>query len=398
MAHLLQCRHHKEGESAMDKRVIYLDHAATTPVDPRAIEAMQPYWSQVYGNTSSIHSVGRAALKGLEDARQSVAAILGCHPTEIVFTSCGTESDNLAVRGAVWKSPGKGHIITTPIEHHAVGATVEQLYEKFGHEMTLVSVDEYGRVNPEDIARAIRPDTVLISVMYANNEVGTIQPLAEIGKIAQARNVAFHTDAVQAGNSMDLNVDRLGVDMLALSAHKFYGPKGVGVLYIRRGTQLFPALTGGGHERGRRPGTVNVAEIVGLATALKLAQENRESQNARLIRLRDKLIAGVLKAVPDVRLTGHPTERLPNSASLAFKGVDGESILLALDLEGICVSTGSACTTGEAEPSFVLKAMGLPHEWAIGSVRMTLGHSNTEQDIDHVLAVLPGIVERLRTH
>ncbi len=382
----------------MDQRVIYLDHAATTPVDPRVIEAMQPYWSQVYGNTSSIHSIGRAALKALDEARQTVAEILGCHPTEIVFTGSGTESDNLAVRGAAWQSPGKGHIITTPIEHHAVGTTAEQLHEKFGYELTLVTVDEYGRVNPDDLARALRPDTLLISVMYANNEVGTIQPIAEIGKIAKSKGILFHTDAVQAGGALDLNVDRLNVDLLALSAHKFYGPKGVGVLYIRRGTSLVPALTGGGHEHGHRPGTVNVAEIVGLATALKLAQQNRESENARVSRLRDRLIAGVLERVPDVRLTGHPTERLPNSASFAFKGVEGESILLALDLEGICVSTGSACTTGETEPSFVLTAMGLPREWAIGSVRMTLGHSNTEQDIDHVLAVLPGIVERLRAH
>jgi len=382
----------------MDKRVIYLDHAATTPVDPRVVEAMQPYWSQVYGNTSSIHSVGRAALRALDEARQTVADVLGCHSTEIVFTGCGTESDNLAVRGAAWQSAGKGHLITTPIEHHAVGATVEQLHERFGHEMTLASVDEYGRVNPDDIARAIRPNTALISVMYANNEVGTIQPLADIGQIAKAKGILFHTDAVQAGGAFDLSVDKLGVDMLALSAHKFYGPKGVGVLYLRRGTQLVPAFTGGGHERGRRPGTVNVAEIVGLATALKLVQSSRESENARLIRLRDKLIAGVLERVQDVRLTGHPTERLPNSASFAFKGVDGESIMLALDLEGICVSTGSACTTGETEPSFVLKAMGLPREWAIGSVRMTLGHATTEQDIDHVLDVLPHVVARLRAH
>ena len=382
----------------MDKRVIYLDHAATTPVDPRVVEAMQPYWSQVYGNTSSIHSVGRAALKALEEARQTVAEVLGCHPTEIVFTSCGTESDNLAVRGAAWRSSVKGHIVATPIEHHAVGATVEQLHENFGYEMTLAPVDEFGRVNPQDIARAIRPDTVLISVMYANNEVGTLQPIAEIGKIAKAKGILFHTDAVQAGGALDLSVDKLGVDMLALSAHKFYGPKGVGVLYLRRGTQLVPALTGGGHERGRRPGTVNVAEIVGLATALKLAQGNRASENARVSRLRDRLVAGVCKRVTDVRLTGHPTERLPNSASFAFKGIDGESILLALDLEGICVSTGSACTTGETEPSFVLKAMGLPREWAIGSVRMTLGHSTTEQDIDDVLDVLPQVIERLRAH
>jgi cysteine desulfurase len=234
--------------------------------------------------------------------------------------------------------------------------------------------------------------------MYANNEVGTIQPIAEIGQTAKAKGIPLHTDAVQAGGALDLSVDKLGVDLLALSAHKFYGPKGVGVLYIRRGTELVPALTGGGHERGQRPGTVNVAEIVGLATALKLAQENRESENARVSRLRNKLVAGVLELVPNVRLTGHPTERLPNSASVAFKGVDGESILLALDLEGICVSTGSACTTGETEPSFVLKAMGLPREWALGSVRMTLGHATTEADVVRVLEVLPAMVERLRAN
>jgi cysteine desulfurase len=378
----------------MNKRLVYLDHASTTPVDPRVVEAMQPYWSQVYGNTSSIHSVGRAALKALDEARQTVASVLGCHSTEVVFTGCGTESDNLAVRGIA--DARRGHIITTPVEHHAVGATVEQLHERFRCDMTLVPVDADGRVNPDDIARAIRPDTVLISVMYANNEVGTLQPIAEIGKIAKAHKIAFHTDAVQAGGALDLNVDKLGVDLLALSAHKFYGPKGVGVLYIRRGTELVPALTGGGHERGQRPGTVNVAEIVGLATALRLAQESRDSENRRVARLRDKLVAGVLQNVPEVRLTGHPTERLPNSASLAIKGVDGESILLALDLEGICVSTGSACTTGETEPSFVLKAMGLPREWAIGSVRMTLGHVTTEADIDDVLRVLPTVVQRLR--
>ena len=384
----------------MSKPIVYLDHAATTPVDPRVVEAMQPYWSHVYGNTSSIHSVGRAALKALEEARQIVADILGCHPTEIVFTGCGTESDNLAVRGVALagQRTGRRHIVTTPIEHHAVGATVEQLHELFDFDMTLVPVDGDGRVNPDDIARTIRPDTALISVMYANNEVGTLQPMAEIGKIARAKKIPFHTDAVQGGGSLDLSVDKLGVDLAVLSAHKFYGPKGVGVLYIRRGTELVPALTGGGHERGRRPGTVNVAEIVGLATALKLAQENRESENARVSRLRDKLAAGVLAHVPDVRLTGHPTERLPNSASFAFKGVEGESIMLALDVEGICISTGSACTTGEAEPSFVLKAMGLPREWAAGSVRMTLGHATTEAEIDHVLSVLPAVIERLRAH
>jgi cysteine desulfurase len=383
------------------RRTVYLDHAATTPVDARVIEAMQPYWSGAFGNTSSIHGAGRAAFKGLEQARETVADVLGCHPMEIVFTGCGTESDNLALRGAAWaaRRSGRGnHIVTTPIEHHAVGTTAGQLRDLHEFDVTLVDVDEHGRVDPDAIGRAIRPDTCLISVMYANNEVGTIQPLREIGAMAKAGGVVFHTDAVQAGGALDLNVDRLGVDLLALSAHKFYGPKGAGALYVRRGVELVPALTGGGHERGRRPGTANVAGAVGLATALKMAQDNRESENARVSELRDRLVASVLERLPDVKLTGHPTERLPNSASFAVKGVEGESLLLALDLEGIQVSTGSACTTGEAEPSFVLEAMGLPREWAVGSLRMTLGHLTQPEDIDTVLDVLPRVVERLREH
>jgi cysteine desulfurase len=382
------------------KRTIYLDHAATTPVDARVLEAMQPYWSDHFGNTSSIHSIGREALKGLEDARQTVADVLGCHPAEIVFTGCGTESDNLALRGVAWAAQraGRGrHIITTPIEHHAVGATVEQLHELYGFEVTLVDVDAYGVVDPDAIRRAIRSDTVLISVMYANNEVGTVQPIPEIGQIARARKIPFHSDAVQAGGSMNLKVDHLNVDLLALSAHKFYGPKGVGLLYARQGVELVSAITGGGHERGHRPGTVNVAEVVGLATALKLAQERRETENARVSMLRDQLIEGVLTRVPEAQLTGHPSRRLPNNASFAIRGVEGEMLLLALDLEGICVSTGSACTTGEAEPSFVLKAMGLSNEWAVGSLRMTLGHLTKPEDIATVLEVLPGVIERLRT-
>jgi cysteine desulfurase len=384
-----------------NQRTIYLDHAATTPVDPRVLEAMQPYWSQAFGNTSSIHSAGRAALMGLEQARKTVAEILGCTPMEIVFTGCGTESDNLALRGVAWaaRKSGRGnHIITLPIEHHAVESTAEQLHELNGFDVTFVDVDEYGRVDPDAIARAIRPDTCLISVMYANNEVGTIQPLEAIGKIARQHKVVFHTDAVQAGGALDVNVDRLGVDLMALSAHKFYGPKGVGVLYIRKGVELASALTGGGHERGRRPGTVNVAGAVGLATAFKLAQEQRESENARVAALRDRLVEGVLARVPDSRLSGHPTQRLPNSASFLFKGVDGETLQLSLDLEGICVSTGSACTSGESEPSFVLRAMGLPRAWALGSIRMTLGHLTQEEDVDAVLAVLPGVVEQVREH
>ncbi len=361
---------------------------------------MRPYWSDVYGNTSSIHQAGRAALKAVDEARQTCAEILGCHPTEIVFTGSGTESDNLALRGVAWtagKLGRKVHIVTTTIEHHAVGATVEQLHQWWGIDFTLVSVDEHGLVNPDGVGRALRHNTALVSVMYANNEIGAIQPIADIGRLARSKGVLMHSDAVQAANACVLDVDALNVDLMALSAHKFYGPKGTGLMYVRRGVELAPALTGGGHERGRRPGTLNLAGIVGLAAALRLAQEQRETENARLIALRDKLIAGILASVPDARLTGHPTKRLPNSASFAVKGVEGEALLLALDLEGICVSTGSACTTGESEPSFVLTALGLEREWALGGVRMTLGHATTDQDVDAVLAVFPRLVARLRS-
>lgn len=383
----------------MTVRAIYMDHSATTPVDPRVVEAMLPYFTEIYGNSASIHRFGRAAAKALEESRRTVAAILGCHPTEIVFTGSGTESDNLALRGVAFaqRRAGRGnHLIVSSVEHHAVLNTARQLEEVFGFEVTYLPVDEYGMVDPDAVGRAIRKDTILISVMYANNEVGTIQPIAEIARIARAKGIPFHTDAVQAGGMLDLDVRRLGVDLMTLSAHKFYGPKGVGVLYIRQGTPYLPAITGGGHERGRRAGTVNVAGIVGLATALRLAQEARESENARLRRLRDRLIQGVLERVPDARLTGHPTERLPHHASFVFKGINGEELLLALDVEGIAASTGSACTSGRPEPSEVLLAMGLPHEWAVGSLRLTLGKSNTEEDVDRVLEVLPQAVARLR--
>lgn len=383
----------------MAGRAIYLDHSATTPVDPRVLEAMLPYFTEVYGNSASIHRFGRAAAKALEESRRAVAAILGCHPTEIVFTGSGTESDNLALRGVAFaqRRAGRGnHLIVSSVEHHAVLNTARQLEEVFGFEVTYLPVDEHGMVDPDAVGRAIRKDTVLISVMYANNEVGTIQPIAEIARIARAKGVPFHTDAVQAGGMLDLDVNRLGVDLMTLSAHKFYGPKGVGLLYIRQGTPYLSPLTGGGHERGRRAGTVNVAGIVGLATALRLAQEARESENARLRRLRDRLIRGILERVPDARLTGHPTERLPHHASFVFKGINGEELLLALDVEGIAASTGSACTSGRPEPSEVLLAMGLPHEWAVGSLRLTLGKANTDEDVDAVLEILPQAVARLR--
>jgi cysteine desulfurase len=378
-------------------RSIYMDHAATTAVHPRVVEAMLPYFTTKYGNASSIHSWGREAHQAMEKARQTVADILGADPKEIIVTSCGTESDNLAVRGVAFASRERGnHIITSAIEHHAVGHTCEQLQKEFGFEVTYVPVDKYGRVDPDEVGRAITDRTILISIMYANNEVGTIQPIAEIGDIARDRNIPFHTDAVQAGGTLDLSVDRLNVDLLSLSAHKFYGPKGVGILYQRRLTPLLPMQTGGAHERGRRAGTENLPYIVGLATALQLAQEHREGNHARITALRDRLIRGVLGTIPDADLTGHPSDRLPNSASFVFKGVEGESILLNLDLMGVAASSGSACTTGALEPSHVLTSLGLPVEMCHGSLRLTLGNENTESDVDYVLSILPGIVSRLR--
>jgi len=380
-------------------RILYLDHAATTAVDPRVVEAMLPYWTAHYGNASSVYSLGREARKGMEEARRQVAEILGCQPKEIAFTGCGTESDNLALRGVALARRAQrkcNHIITSAVEHHAVLHTCEQLEKYFGFEVTYLPVDQYGQVSPDDVGHAIRDDTALISIMYANNEVGTIQPIAEMGQVAREHRVPFHTDAVQAGGSLDLNVDGLNVDLLSLSAHKFYGPKGVGLLYVRKGTPLLPTQTGGGHENKRRAGTENVPYIVGLAKALTLAHENVESENARLTRLRDRLIDEVTSEIPEVQLSGHPDERLPNSASFLIRYIEGESILLNLDLVGICASSGSACTSGSLEPSHVLTAMGVPHEIAHGSLRLTLGRENTDRDVDYVMQVLPSIVEKLR--
>jgi cysteine desulfurase len=381
------------------KRIVYMDHAATTPVDPRVVEAMLPYFTEKFGNASSIYSLGREARQAIEEARRTVAEILHAKPEEIIFTSCGSESDNLAIRGVAFaqRHRGKGnHIITSPIEHHAVGHTVEQLEKYFGFEVTYIPVDKYGVVDPDDVGRAIRDDTILITIMYANNEVGTIEPIAEIGKIARKKGIPFHTDAVQAAGALSLNVDELNVDLMSLSGHKFYAPKGIGILYVRKGTPLLPMQTGGGHEQNRRAGTENVPYIVGIATALKIAYEEFESNNSHVKRLRDKLIQGILERIPDVYLTGHPTNRLPNNASFVFKNAEGESILLGLDLKGVCASSGSACTSGSLEPSHVLLAMGIPPEDAHGSVRLTLGRDNTEEDVDYVLEVLPPIVQRLR--
>ena len=379
----------------MPERTIYLDHAATTALDARVLDVMLPYFTTEYGNASSIYTLGRHAMQALDSAREQVADILGCRPTEISFMGCGSESDNLAIKGIAFASQKKGnHFITTPIEHHAVLHTCQYL-ERFGFKTTYLPVDSYGRVNPDDVGRAITDQTILVSVMYANNEVGTIEPVAEIGRICRARKIPFHIDAVQAGGALPLDVTALNADLLSLSAHKFYGPKGVGILYARQGTRLLPQLQGGSQERGRRAGTENVAGIVGAATALRLAYEELPHFMPRIMTLRDRLIEGLL-TISGSHLTGHPTERLPNNASFCFEGVEGESILLNLDLLGIAASTGSACTSGSVDPSHVLLALGLPVELAHGSLRLTLGKGNSDEDVDRILSVLPGIIEKLR--
>lgn len=380
----------------MENKLIYLDHAATTPVHPAVVEAMIPYFSDRFGNPSSIYSIAREARAALDAARDTVADILGARPNEIIFTSGGSESDNLAIKGVAFAQRKRGnHIITSAIEHHAVLHTCEYLEKHFGFEVTYLPVDRYGVVDLDALVKAIKPTTILISVMMANNEVGTIEPIQEIAQIIKGKGIYLHTDAVQAVGSLDIDVNKLGVDLLSLSAHKFYGPKGIGALYVRRGTPLQPQQQGGGQERNRRAGTENTAAIVGLATALKIAYDELESRNEHVRRLRDKLISGVL-TIPRTILTGHPTERLPNSASFCFEFVEGESILLNLDMLGIAASSGSACTAASLEPSHVLRAMGIPVEVAHGSLRMTLGMSNTEKQIDYVVSVLPDIIAKLR--
>jgi len=376
---------------------VYLDHAATTAVDPRVLEAMLPYFSRKYGNPSSLYGRGSETREALESARTAVADILRARPTEIVFTGCGTESDNLALRGVAFALRQQGnHIITTPIEHGAVLHTCEQLRRHFGFEITYLPVDSDGLVDPDDVGRAITERTVLISVMYANNEVGTIEPISEIGRIAHDRGVIFHTDAVQAGGALDLGVNALNVDLLSLSAHKFYAPKGIGLLYVRHGTPLLPTQTGGAQERGMRAGTENVPYAVAMSAALTLAHDRRERENARLTALRDRLMDGIVARIPDTVVTGHRVRRLPNNASFCFPGIEGEAIILRLDMEGICASTGSACASSEEAPSHVLTAMGLDTTLARGSLRLSLGRENRDKDVDHVLNVLPGIVADLR--
>ena len=377
-------------------RKVYLDNAATTALSPRVLEAMLPYFTQYYGNPSSVHAFGREAKQGLDKARDQVAKALHCEPSEVIFTGCGTESDNTVLLGVAQRYGNKGkHIITTNVEHHAILHTCEYL-EKQGYEVTYLPVDQDGLVTAEQVAAAIRPDTILVSIMFANNEVGTIMPIQEIGAVCKEKGVLFHTDAVQAVGHIPVDVQTMHIDMLSLSGHKFHGPKGVGALYCRKGIRLPSYIMGGAQEMGRRAGTENVAGIVGLGAAIQLATEQLKENRAKMTALRDRLMAGIQERIPEVKLNGHPTKRLPNNVNFSFKYIEGESILLMLDMNGIAASSGSACTSGSLDPSHVLLALGLPHEIAHGSVRLTLGDETTEEDIDYTIDVLEKTVARLR--
>ena len=374
-----------------------MDNAATTRVTEPVFEAMRPYFGEIYGNPMSVHSFGREARKGVEEARRQVAAALNAEPSEIYFTGCGTESDNWAIRGAAYANLRKGkHLITTQIEHHAVLHTCEQL-EREGFNVTYLPVDEFGIVRMDALKDAIRPDTTLISVMAANNEIGTIQPIEEIAKLAKERGILFHTDAVQAIGSLPFDVKAMGIDLLSLSGHKFHAPKGVGALYIRNGVRLQRLIQGGAQERTQRAGTENVASIVGLGKAIAMAAENIDRHNAQLTAVRDRLIDRILAEIPYTRLNGHRTQRLPGNCNISFRFIEGESLLLALDLKGIAGSSGSACTSGSLDPSHVLLAIGLPHEIAHGSLRLSLSEENTIEQADRVVDALKEIVARLRS-
>ena len=379
----------------MERRIVYADNAATTPLSPAALEAMTPYLTNVWGNPSGIYSVGREAKRGLEDARARIAAALGAMPEEVYFTGSGTESDNWAIKAAAELGARRGrHIITSPLEHHAVTRALEWL-RKQGYEITTLPCDETGLVDPEALDRAIRPDTILVTVMTANNEIGTVEPVGRLAAAARARGVLFHTDAVQAAGHIPLNFEELGVDFLSVAAHKFRGPKGVGALLVRKGVFLPPLLHGGGQEKDRRSGTENVAGIVGMAAALKEAVRDLDGNTEKLNALRARLDAGLLR-LPCSRRTGHPTLRLPGTASYVFECVEGESLVLSLDAAGICASSGSACSSASLDPSHVLLAIGLRRDEARGSLRLSLGEQNTAEDVEYILEKLPPIVERLR--
>jgi cysteine desulfurase len=384
----------------MEKRRVYLDHGASTPVAPAVVEAMRPFWAEEYGNPSSHHGFGRRANQALEGARRAIAGLLQAQPDEIVFTGCGSESDNLALRGIMLaaRKAGRGnHFITSAVEHSAILQTTEQLTELMGFEATILPVDEYGRISLTDLEAAIRSDTVLISIMAANNEVGTLQPIEAIGQLARQRNILFHTDAIQAATTSDWNMATQPIDLMSLAPHKFYGPKGVGILYVRDGVELIPALTGGSHENGRRAGTSNVAFAVGAARALELCLCDQAAYIAHYQHLRDRLIDGLLAAFPgECILTGHPTQRAPHNASFAFRNISGNDLLIHLDTAGIAASSGSACKSGNPKPSAILQALGLEDTWAKGGLRLTVGLQNSEDEIDYVLATIPGIIEKLK--
>ena len=378
---------------------IYLDYAATTPVDPRVLNAMRPYFNETFGNPSSVHRYGQQAEAAVESARETVAEVLQCRPDEIVFTACGSESDNLAIRGtalAMREKTGANRILTSKAEHHAVSKTAEDLERHYGFQVEWLETDENGRVSPETVEKVICKSTAVVSVMYANNEIGTINPVAEISAICQVHSVPFHTDAVQAAAYLPVNLQVLGVDLMSLGAHKFYGPKGIGALFVRNGTPILSLQTGGGQEYGLRAGTQNVPYIAGLAEALRLTAGEREERIGSVRPLRDRIIGTVLEEIPDSRLTGHPVNRLPNHCSFAFKEMDGNLLLTLLDAAGFACSSGSACKTGNPEPSEVLSAIGLTPEWGLGSLRVTLGAGTTSDHVDAFLKALPGIVQQAR--
>ncbi len=375
---------------------IYLDYAATTPVDPRVVKAILPYFSEKFGNTMSLYSFGQEAKQALEKSREQVSGLIGADPSEIIFTSSATESNNLALKGIAFANRKKGeHIIISPIEHLCVRESARWL-AKQGFEITELGVNKYGLVNLEELRRAIRKDTILVSIIHASNEIGTIQPIEEIGEICKEKEVYFHTDAVQSFDKIKIDVGKMNIDLLTASSHKIYGPKGAALLFIRRGTRIEPLLHGGGHEFGLRSSTVNVPAIVGFAKACELCKEEMKKESQRQTKLREKLIKGVLGKIEASYLNGHPTERLPNNANFRFDFVEGESIIIQLDLMGVAASTGSACSSEKLEPSHVLLAIGLRHEQAHGSLRLSLGRWTTEKDVDYVLKILPGIIKNLR--
>jgi len=380
----------------LTKRSVYLDHSATTPTDARVVEAMLPYFTDDYGNSASAHVFGRQAEDAVETARETIACILNCSPHEIIFTSGASESNNLALRGAAWKAGQGSHLIMSAIEHSAIINTVDQLINVMGFESSYLPVDSRGSINPVDFDAAYSPTTAVVSAMLVNNEVGTIQPITDLATRAKTKHVLVHTDAVQAAGQLPLDVRQLDVDMLSLSAHKFYGPKGVGLLYLRKGVDLYPSQTGGSHEEGRRAGTLNTPSIVGMAKALELAYQERDARVAHFTALRDQLIDGVLSRVPGVALTGHSTNRLPSHASFLLDGLDGNSLVTHLDMRGVAASSASACKTGNPEPSSVLLAMGYSPKEALGSLRLTVGLQTLPEDIDYTINVLVDVVAKLR--